>query len=280
MGLRLSTNMSAVVGQRHLRQAKQLVDKSAERLASGYKFNKAADNPMGYSVSEKMRERMKGLMQAQLNISDGISLLQVAEGGALEIQNILIRLQELAIQSASSTYNTEQRGYLNNEFQSLRDEVDRIAKSTEFNGKFLLDGTGGQVNLQVNVGGHNLVGVDHIGFNLSELWMNSDRLNIEKADILSVKTAQNSIALLEKAITQTTQMRGLVGSIENRLGSTANIISSSLENLSLSSSRIKDTDFAKETAEYSQNSIMLEAGMSLMTQTNNIQRIALELLKS
>ena len=172
MGLRIATNVSSLTAQRHLNDTRQLLDKSLERLASGYRVNRAGDDAAGLAISEKLRGKVKGLMQAQRNASDGISLIQVAEGGLNEIQNILVRLRELGVQSASDTIGDTERRYLNEEYQSLKEEMDRIANSTEFNGTVLLDGTGGTLDFQVNTGGANLLGVDRISFNAFKLDVN------------------------------------------------------------------------------------------------------------
>ena len=143
MGFRIMTNISSVTGQRHMRNTRLLLDQSLERLSSGYRINKAGDDAAGLAISEKIRAKTRGLMQAQRNANDGISLIQVAEGGLNEIQNILIRMRELGVQAASDTIGPKERIYLDNEYQALKSEADRIANSTDFNGTQLLDGTGG-----------------------------------------------------------------------------------------------------------------------------------------
>ncbi|MDQ3230573.1 MAG: flagellin FliC, partial [Pseudobdellovibrionaceae bacterium] len=155
MGLRIATNVSSLTAQRHLINTRRLLDRSLERLSSGYRINKAGDDAAGLAISEKLRAKTRGLIQAQRNASDGISLIQVAEGGLEEIQNILVRLRELGVQAASDTIGSQERRYLNEEYQSLKEEVDRIANVTEFNGTVLLDGTGGSLDFQVNTGGLN-----------------------------------------------------------------------------------------------------------------------------
>ena len=148
MGLRIATNVSSLTSQRHLINTRRLLDRSLERLSSGYRINKAGDDAAGLAISEKLRAKTRGLIQAQRNASDGISLIQVAEGGLEEIQNILVRLRELGVQAASDTIGAQERRYLNEEYQSLKEEVDRIANVTEFNGTVLLDGTGGSLDFQ------------------------------------------------------------------------------------------------------------------------------------
>lgn len=279
MGLRIATNVSSLTSQRHLRNTRKLLDKSLERLASGYRINRAGDDAAGLAISEKLRAKTRGLVQAQRNASDGVSLIQVAEGGLNEIQNILVRLRELGVQSASDTIGAEERRYLNEEYQSLKEELDRIANSTEFNGLVLLDGTGGTLDFQVNTGGSNLLGVDRISFNAFKLDVNADKLGLEDVNISDKFQSQRSLGLLDRAIEEVSSIRGELGALENRLTSTVNNISISVENLSAARSRIKDVDLASETAEMTKQNILMQAGISVLTQANNVPRMALQLLQ-
>jgi flagellin len=267
-----------MTGQRHLRSTRQLLDRSIERLSSGYRINRAGDDAAGLAISEKLRAKTRGLIQAQRNASDGVSLIQVAEGGLNEVQNILVRLRELGVQSASDTIGNEERRYLNEEYQSLLEEVDRIANSTEFNGTYLLDGTGGSLDFQVGTGGLNLLGVDRISFDAFKLDVNTDKLGLEEVGIDNKHSAQRSLALIDNAIEHVSSVRGELGAIDNRLESTIRNISISVENLSAARSRIKDVDIADETAELTKHNILMQSGISVLTQANSIPRMALSLL--
>lgn len=280
MGLRIATNVTSLTSQRHLRNTRQLLDKSLERLASGYRINRAGDDAAGLAISEKLRAKTQGLNQARRNASDGVSLIQVAEGGLNEIQNILVRLRELGVQSASDTIGSEERRYLNEEYQSLKEELDRIANSTEFNGLVLLDGTGGTLDFQVNTGGLNLLGVDRISFNAFRLDVNADKLGLEDVGISDKFQSQRSLGILDTAIEEVSSIRGELGALENRLTSTINNISISVENLSAARSRIKDVDVAAETAEMTQQNILMQAGISVLAQANSVPKMALQLLQS
>lgn len=280
MGLRIATNIASLTSQRHLRQTRELLDRSLERLSSGYRINRAGDDAAGLAISEKLRAKVRGLLQAQRNSSDGISLIQVAEGGLNEVQNILVRLRELGVQAASDTIGPRERKYLDLEYQSLKDEIDRIANSTEFNGTFLLDGTGGSLDFQVNTGGENLLGVDRISFDFFKLDANADKLGLEELSVGNKESAQRSLAILDHAIDEVSSTRAELGAIENRLTSTIRNLSISIENLSAARSRIKDVDIADETAELSKSQILMQAGTSVLMQANSVPKLALSLLQN
>ena len=278
MGLRIATNTTSLVAQRHLRETRALLDRSLERLSSGYRINRAGDDAAGLAISEKLRAKTRGLIQAQRNASDGVSLIQVAEGGLNEVQNILVRLRELGVQAASDTIGNRERRYLNEEYQSLKEEIDRIANSTEFNGTFLLDGTGGSLDFQVNTGGENLLGVDRISFDAFKLDVNTDKLGLEELGAATKADAQRSLATIDDAIERVSSVRGQLGAIENRLESTVKNLSVSIENLSAARSRIKDVDVADETAKLTQNNILMQAGTAVLAQANSVPKMALQLL--
>jgi len=280
MGLRIATNVSSLTAQRHLINTRRLLDRSLERLSSGYRINKAGDDAAGMAISEKLRAKTRGLIQAQRNASDGISLIQVAEGGLEEIQNILVRLRELGVQAASDTIGGQERRYLNEEYQSLKEEVDRIANVTEFNGTVLLDGTGGSLDFQVNTGGLNLLGVDRISFDAFKSDVNSDKLGLEEVSIDTKVNAQRSLQIVDSAIEDVSSIRGELGAIDNRLTSSIRNLSVSIENLTAANSRIKDVDVAVETSELTRNNIMMQAGTAILQQANSIPKMALTLLQN
>src|SRR6478735_4326032 len=280
MGLRIATNVSSLTSQRHLINTRRLLDRSLERLSSGYRINRAGDDAAGLAISEKLRAKTRGLIQAQRNASDGISLIQVAEGGLGEIQNILVRLRELGVQAASDTIGKQERRYLDEEYQSLKEEIDRIANVTEFNGTVLLDGTGGSLDFQVNTGGLNLLGVDRISFDAFKSDVNSDKLGLEELSIDTKVNAQRSLSIIDNAIEDVSSIRGELGAIDNRLTSTIRNLSVSIENLTAANSRIKDVDFAVETSELTRNNILMQAGTSILQQANSIPKMALSLLQN
>ena len=280
MGLRIQTNTMALTSQRHLKATRALLDRSLERLSSGYRINRSGDDAAGLAISEKLRAKTRGLVQASRNASDGVSLIQVAEGGLNEIQNILVRLRELGVQSASDTIGAKERGYLDQEYKSLKEEVDRIANSTEFNGTYLLDGTGGSLDFQVNTGGDNLLGVDRISFDAFKLDVNVDKLGLEELTVSTKLDAQRSLASIDFAIDKVSSVRGQLGAIENRLESTIKNTSISIENLSAARSRIKDVDIAEETSEMAKQNILMQAGTAMLAQANSVPKMALSLLQN
>lgn len=279
MGFRIMTNTSSVTGQRHLRNTRRMLDQSLERLASGYRINKAGDDAAGLAISEKLRAKIRGLQVAQRNANDGISLVQVAEGGLNEVQNILVRMRELGVQAASDTIGPKERTYLDNEYQALKSEVDRIANGTDFNGTNLLDGTGGTLDIQVNTGGENILGVDRISYDASKADANTDKLGISDLSIGDKNGAQMSLAKIDDALDYVSSLRGDLGAMQNRLISTINNIGISVENLSAANSRIKDVDIADESAELTRNNILMQAGTSVLAQSNQVPRMALDLLR-
>ncbi len=262
-----------------MRNTRRLLDQSLERLSSGYRINKAGDDAAGLAISEKLRAKVKGLLQAQRNANDGISLVQVAEGGLNEIQNILSRMRELGVQSASDTIGPKERVYLNNEVQALKEEVDRIANSTDFNGTQLLDGTGGTLDFQINTGGDNILGVDRISFDAFRSDVNIDKLGIQDLQVADKQGAQLSLSAIDQALDTVSGIRGDLGAIQNRLASTINNLGISVENLSSANSRIKDVDIADESAELTRNNILMQAGTSVLQQSNSIPKMALGLLQ-
>lgn len=280
MGLRIATNVSSLTAQRHLRETRRLLDVSLERLSSGYRINRAGDDAAGLAISEKLRAKVRGLVQAQRNANDGISLIQVSEGGLSEIQNILVRLRELGVQSASDTIGPRERRYLDEEVQSLKEEIDRIANSTEFNGTYLLDGTGSSLDIQVNTGGLNLLGTDRISFDTFKADSNLDRLGLEEVSVDSKINAQKGLEIIDNALDNVSSVRGQLGALENRLTSTIKNLSISIENLSAAQSRIKDVDIADETTQLTKQNILMQAGTSILAQANSVPKLALQLLQN
>jgi len=276
MGLRINTNVASLNAQRNLLGTKWGLDKSLEKLSSGYRINRAGDDAAGLAISENLRAQIRGLKQASRNASDGVSLVQVAEGGLNEISSILIRLRELAVQAASDTIGPVERQFLNVEYDQLVSEVDRIADGTEFNGTQLLSGTGSILDFQV--GTKNDPNIDRLSFDASKADANSAALGINLTSVADKASSQNSLAAIDSAIVSVSAMRADFGAIQNRLQSTIGNIAVSVENLSAANSRIRDVDIAEETAEMTKNNILLQAGTSVLAQANQSSNTALSLL--
>ena len=185
----------------------------------------------------------------------------------------------MGVQSASDTIGDQERRFLNEEYQSLKEELDRIANSTEFNGTYLLDGTGGSLDFQVNTGGLNLLGVDRISFDAFKLDVNVDKLGLEELGIGDKNAAQRSLGQIDTAIQDVSSIRGELGALENRLTSTINNLGITIENMSAARSRVKDVDVASETAQMTQRNILMQAGVSVLAQANNVPRLTLNLLE-
>ena len=278
MGLRINTNIASINAQRNLRTTRQDLDKTLEKLSSGSRINRAGDDAAGLAISEHLRAQIKGLKQAERNAQDGISLIQVAEGGLSEISNILIRLRELAVQAASDTVGPTERKFLNLEFEQLLEEIERIANATEFNKIPLLNGTGAVFDIQIGTG--NDPTVDRITFDSSSADVNIAALGINLTSVTDKASAQNALSSIDASIISVSAIRADFGAMQNRIQSTINNIAVTIENLSAANSRIRDTDIASETAELVRNNILMQAGTSVLSQANNSATAALTLLKS
>ncbi|MBP9707033.1 MAG: flagellin [Oligoflexales bacterium] len=307
MGLRIRTNVQSLVAQRHFKASHDAVKDHMERLASGYRINKAADDAAGMAIAETLRADIRSLGQARRNTNDAVSLVQVAEGGLGEVTNILVRLRELGIQAASDTIGLRERGYLNLEYQALKDEVDRIAVATEYNGTRLLTG---QADIQpelledhnfspleIQVDKDYYPGADSLESNnpINIIQMNLANMNaltegdgsLELGNSLNEggtrvdtkESAQRSIDIVDKAFQKISRYRANLGAIQNRLISTDRNLGVRIENLDLAKSRILDADFAVETANLTQQNILQQAGASVLAQANQIPQIALQLLQ-
>jgi flagellin len=306
MGLRIRTNVSSLNAQRRLGLSTEAVQSSSGKLASGERINKAADDAAGLAISENLGADVRSLNQAKRNANDGVSLVQTAEGGLMETSSMLVRLRELAVQGASDTIGNTEREFLDKEFLQLKDEIDRIAGSTEFNGTRLLVGAHDMPDelktaqnpfpLEIQVGKDYYEGADALDQNnpVNIIRINLDNinaftdgegsLNLGKADdgtrVSTKETAQRSIATLDTAITRVNEYRAYLGAIQNRLGSTVRNLSTQTENLSEARSRIRDTDYAEETAKMTQAHILQQGGVAVLSQANQMPAMAMQLLQN
>lgn len=276
MGLRINTNTASLNAQRNLMGTKLGLDKSLERLSSGFRINRAGDDAAGLAISENLKAQIRGLKQASRNAQDGVSLVQVAEGGLNEVSSILIRLRELAVQAASDTIGPVERQFLNVEYDQLVSEIHRIADGTEFNGTQLLSGTGSILDFQV--GTRNDPHIDRLSFDASKADSNTAALGVNLTSVADKASAQNSLSAIDSAIVSVSAMRADFGAIQNRLQSTISNLAVSVENMSAANSRVRDVDVAEETAELTKNNILLNAGTSVLAQANQSAQTALGLL--
>lgn len=276
MGLRINTNVSSIAAQRALGVTKFNLDNNLRKLSSGERITRAADDAAGLAISEKLKGHIRGLRQAKRNSDDGISLIQTAEGGLNEISSIIIRLRELAVQAASDTVGDTERGFSNIEFQNLLQEVQRISQGSEFNGRKLLDGSGGIVDIQVGI--HNDPFNDRISYDSTTTDATLESLGLTGESIANKEGAQLSLAKLDNALVRINGTRANLGALQNRLQSTSNQIAITEENFSAANSRIRDVDVAAETADMAKNNILAQAGVSVLAQANQAPNFALKLI--
>ncbi len=274
MGLRINTNIASNSAQRSLASINERLGVSMKRLSTGLRINSAADDSAGLALSERLRAQIRSLDQAQRNAQDGVSLVQTAEGGLNEVGSILQRLRELAVQASNGTVSTADRATLDEEFQSLVDEVDRIGHGTEFNGIRLLDGSTSSVSFQVGTGTSS--GVDTISTQLTPVLATG--LGIDTLGVSNAGAASTSIAAIDAAIDSVSRVRGRFGSMQNRLDSTIRNLGSRQDSLIAAESRIRDVDVAHEAAQFAKFSLVQRAALSVLAQANVQPRLALRLL--
>jgi flagellin len=276
MGLRINTNISSLAAMRTLNATRQALDGSLERLSSGSRINRAGDDAAGLAISENLRAQIRGLKQAKRNALDGVSLIQVSEGGLNEVSNMLVRLRELAIQAASDTVGDKERSFTDREFQALKSEIQRIADSTNYNGNPLLNGKGGLFEIQVGTGNNPMA--DRLAYNSQNADITLEALGLTGESVATKVGAQTTLAAIDDALTRVNSVRADMGAIQNRLQSTINSLSISDENLSAANSRIRDADLAQEISEMTKNNILMQAGISVLGQANNQAQASLKLL--
>jgi flagellin len=253
------------------------LDKALERLASGSRINHAGDDAAGLAISENLRAQVRGLRQAKRNASDGISLIQVSEGGLNEIANMLIRLRELSIQSASDTIGDTERQFTDREFQALKQEIDRIANVTQFNSTPLLNGKAGIFEIQVGTANNPVL--DRIVYNGERADASLDAMKLGGESVATKQGAQLSLSVIDDALVRVNSIRADLGAMQNRLQATISNIAISDESLSSANSRIRDTDMADEVSEMTKNNILMQAGISVLSQANQSNQAALKLLQ-
>lgn len=271
MALRITNNVQSLNAQRNINKSQIGLSKSLERLSSGLRINKAGDDAAGLAISEKLRSNIRALNQASRNASDGIAMIQTAEGAMDEVNNMLVRMKELAEQSATGTVGATERGYLNSEYSALRSEITRIADSTKFNDTNLLDGT---LSVAVQIGISN-GSDDTLTVSVSDV--DATALSLSTS-VSTVSKAQAALVAATSAISTIATRRSGLGAMQNRLESIVANIDTVVENLTSAESRIRDVDVAAETADLTKYSILVQAGVSILTQANQSPQVALSLL--
>jgi flagellin len=290
MALRINYNFESISAQRNLSQTQSSFFKAIEQLSSGMRINKAADDAAGLAVSEKLKNQVRGLNQAQRNAQDAISLMQVAEGALNETHNLLARMRELSIQSANDTLTDPDRKHLQAEMDQLLAEVDRIASSSQFNGKSLLVGTSAsQTSLVFHIGANtgdevsvSLSSLDAraVGLSVSALGSSGYATTLGQLSSLSFQTSANAaIGTLDTAIESVSKSRALLGAVQNRMNSAVASLGVSAENTGAANSRIRDADVAQSVSEMVRTQILQQSTMAVLAQANQAPQMALQLLK-
>ena len=272
----INHNLGAINAQRNMGINSGAAAKSMEKLSSGLRINRAGDDAAGLSISEKMRAQIRGLNQAATNAQDGISMIQTAEGALTETHSILQRMRELAVQASNDTNVSEDRQSIKDELDQLSKEVDRIANTTEFNAKKLLNtaGNAGTVTLQVGANSAQTV-----TFNIGNMQAASLGVATGSLIVSAATSANKTMDRVDKAIKSVSAQRSKLGAMQNRLEHTINNLNTSSENLTAAESRIRDTDMAKEMSEYSKNNILQQASQAMLAQAKSAPQSVLQLLQ-
>ncbi|RMH54940.1 MAG: flagellin [Candidatus Hydrogenedentota bacterium] len=304
-GFRINTNIPAIFSQRQLGITNRNIQRNLEKLSSGLRINRAADDAAGLAISERFRTQINGLKQASKNIQDGISLIQTAEGGIEQISDQLQRLRTLAVQAANDTLTTNDRALIQLEFNQILSEIDRQVSTVNFNTKVLLDGTYsvvGGTSLSFQVGANETetisvniftvstagLGIDNIKVKgtqtatqtlISAIISNATGASASAAGVVTRKGAESAITLISNAITKINGLRAELGAIQNRLERTFDFVQVQMENQAAAESRIRDLDFASEIVSFTKNQILQQAGTSALAQANVAPQSVLQLLR-
>ncbi len=271
MGLRVNTNIFSLTAQTNLSSVSERLGGNFSRLSSGLRIAHASDDAAGLGISERMRAQIRSLNQAGRNASDGVSLVQTAEGALNELNSNLVRMRELAIQASNGTLNTGDRAVLNVEFTALIDEIGRVAGQATFNGVTLFDGSTTTLAIQVGTESGETIDIALDDLTVATLGISTD--------VTTSTNAQAALDLIDTAVDSVSTLRGNLGAAQNRISSTIRSIAIASENLSAAESRIRDVDIAAETADLTRNSILQQAAVSVLAQANVQPQIALSLLQ-
>jgi len=274
MSMSIRTNVSSLNAQRNMNATQMTLDSSLSRLSSGYRITKAGDDAAGLGISVNLESQIRSYGQAVRNANDGVSVIQTAEGAMNEQSNILSRMRELAMQSASDGIGNTERGYIQNEVVALTAELERVAQGTEYNGQKLLDGSATTLDFQVGI--RNVAANDRI--TVTTVDATTATLGVAGLSLASKATSQAAIATLDTALQTMSAARATLGAAGNRFSSAIASIQTFSENLSAANSRIRDVDVAEETSRMSRSQVLMQAGVSVLAQANQMPQIALKLL--
>ncbi len=275
--MRINHNIPALNAHRMLNRNSNASSSVLERLSSGKRINRAADDAAGMAISEKMKSQINGLKMASRNSLDGVSLIQTAEGAMKEVHSMLQRMRELAVQASNGTYNEDDLTAVQNEISELVEEIDNIAETTQFNGKKICDGSiSGDISLQIGANKDETMEFQLVNIKASGL--GSSGLKITDINITTNDEASEAITIIEDAIKQISDGRSTLGALQNRLEHTIANVDNASENLTAALSRIEDIDMALEMSEYTKYNVLIQAGTSMLAQANQRPQSILQLL--
>lgn len=276
MALSLLTNVSSLEAQRNVNQTQRSLQSSVERLSSGQRITHASDDAAGLAISSKLSAELRGIKQASRNANDAVSMIQTAEGGLSQINSLLSRMRELAVEAANGgTLGNSERSSIDTEFQALGAEIDRIINVTTYNGQVLLNGDCSSISFQV--GAFNTAN-DQLALSITST--SSSSMSINSSTVSTLSSAQSAIQSLDSAINSIAQKRANVGAAQNRVTAAVDNLASAYNNLSAANSRIMDVDVAEESAVMTSKNILMQAGVSVLSQANSQPQVALQLLRS
>jgi len=278
----INTNVSSITAQSALRNSRASTEKAMERLSTGLKINRGGDDAAGLAISSRMTSQIRGLNVAVKNANDGISLASVADGALGEVENMLQRIRELAIQSLNDTNSTEDRGYLDSEVTQLASEIDRIANTTNFNGKDLFNTTGSGLTLKIKAGASATNSAEDVSITLKSMDtadLGDGTTTIAAASVADKTKATAALASVDAAIKQVVGQRSDLGAVSNRLEHTVSNLTNVVTNTEMSRSRIQDADYAVETSNMTRGQILQQAGTAMLAQANKMSQSVLALLQ-
>jgi flagellin len=284
LAMRINHNISSMIGQGALETQQNSLAKSLEKLSTGMRINRASDDAAGLSVSESMRSKIRGMGRAKSNAGDGIALLQIAEGSAGEINNILQRMRELSIQSSTDTMTTTERSYTDKEFGQLMSEITRISNSASYNGMTLLDGQSGSFGVSggsasvLHIGAGSDPVTDRLSITMSAMTLGALGMNATTTTVSTSAGALASLSLIDTAIKSVNTMRSDMGAYVNRLEFAISNLGNQIYNTQDAESRIRDVDFAQETTEFTRSQILSQSATSMLAQANQVPQGVLSLL--
>jgi len=276
MALRINYNLASSSAQRGLAASQEVYAQQAEQLSSGLRINRASDDAAGMAVSEKLKNQVRGLNQAQRNAQDGISLIQTAEGGMGEIHSLLARMRELAVQAANDTLTTSDRANLNAEFTQLMTEITRVSNAVTFNGTYLLNAS---TNVTLQLGANSTASTNQLSFALTDNTAAGTGIALTSNDVTSAANATLAITQLDTAIGTVSTNRANLGALQSRLESASRSLAVAAENTAAANSRVADADIASSMSELVRAQILQQAGISVLAQANQAPAMIIDLLK-